>query len=416
MREKIGQCCLTTADTTGMHITSSQVALAATHSRQTQTLTQNSAQAWSGRQGPARERAEAEALGAAPSATLARTGTGERARSVGLTAFGPTGPFATRGAAGNTDPARMAAPAPTAATETTAMAGDDITTTDPRWITVARMIEAITGRPVKAFRAADLTAHSRPTTASPSPTQASPATANRPNGGTQAHWGMVVTHETTRTQTEQVHFQAEGMLHTADGRTLSLQLNLTMASSHTEFSSTQLTLGNAVAPAMQDPLVIHFEGPVGDLSGQRFAFDLHADGSAAAMPFVGSGSGFLVLDRNGNGRVDDGRELFGALSGNGFADLAALDEDGSGWIDRGDAAFQRLQVWRMGADGTTTLTALADTGVGALGLDSVATDMGLYGRDGGTAANAQLGQLRRSGLYLMESGQAGLLQHIDLAA
>lgn len=398
-----------------MHITSSQVALAATHSRQTQTLTQTSVQAWSGKRESARDRTEAEALGA-PSATLARTGTGERARSLGLTAFGPTSPFATRAALGNTGPTRMAAPAPAATTEATAVADGDITTTDPRWITVARMIEAITGRPVKAFRAADLTTSSSPTTASPSPSQASPATALRPAGNTQASGGIVVTHTTARTQTEQVSLQAEGTLHTADGRTLSLQLNLTMASSHTEFSSTQLTLGNAVAPAMQDPLVIHFEGPVGDLSGQRFAFDLDADGSAEAMPFVGSGSGFLVLDRNGNGRVDNGRELFGALSGNGFADLAALDGDGNGWIDSGDAVFTRLQVWRMGADGNPTLTALADTGVGALGLGSVATEMGLYRPGNATAAGEQLGQLRRSGLYLMESGQAGLLQHIDLAA
>ena len=336
-----------------------------------------------------------------------------RASASAPNAFGPASPFAARSA---TATASRAAPAAPATAEVTGLEDNDISTTDPRWVTLARMIESITGMPVKTIRAADLSANaSQPAPPTPTPAQVATASTAAPQGGQPANWGMVLTHETFTTQTEQVSFQAHGTVQTADGRTLSLQLNLTMASSRTAFSSTRLSLGNAAAPNLKDPLVIHFEGPVGDLSGQRFAFDLDADGRTEAMPFVGSGSGFLVLDRNGNGRVDDGRELFGALSGDGFADLAALDEDGNGWIDSGDAAFSQLQVWRMGADGNPTLTALADTGVGALGLGHVSTEMGLYGRGSAAAAGEQLGQMRRSGLYLMESGQVGLVQHIDLA-
>ena len=50
-----------------------------------------------------------------------------------------------------------------------------------------------------------------------------------------------------------------------------------------------------------------------------------------------------VFDRNGNGKADNGSELFGVASGNGFADLRRLDEDRNGWIDESDAAFDRLQ-------------------------------------------------------------------------
>ena len=54
---------------------------------------------------------------------------------------------------------------------------------------------------------------------------------------------------------------------------------------------------------LKDPLVVHFDGPLGELRDARFTFDLNADGHTEAMPFVGQGSGFLVLDRNANGRA-----------------------------------------------------------------------------------------------------------------
>ena len=60
---------------------------------------------------------------------------------------------------------------------------------------------------------------------------------------------------------------------------------------------------------------------------------------------------FLALDLNGDGRINNGSELFGALSGNGFADLAQYDSDANGWIDENDEIFQRLKVWSGADDG-----------------------------------------------------------------
>ena len=114
-------------------------------------------------------------------------------------------------------------------------------------------------------------------------------------------------------------------------------------------------------------------------------FDL-GDGSqgAARVGWVGRGDGLLVVDLNGNGRIDNGRELFGsasALAGggtaaNGFQALAQYDSNGDGQVDARDAAFATLRLWvDANADGRTDageLQTLAQAGVASLGLGAQA--------------------------------------------
>ena len=118
----------------------------------------------------------------------------------------------------------------------------------------------------------------------------------------------------------------------------------------------------------------------------------------------------LALDANGKARPEDGGALFGARTGNGFAELAAYDQDKNGWIDEGDAVYQRLGVWGRDANGAERVRSLAEAGVGAISLGKVATRMDLRGSDG-----ALEGRLQATGVYLAESGRAGLAQQIDLA-
>ncbi|MEY2633253.1 MAG: hypothetical protein RIR00_1907, partial [Pseudomonadota bacterium] len=115
---------------------------------------------------------------------------------------------------------------------------------------------------------------------------------------------------------------------------------------------------------------------------------------------------------NGDGRVNDGRELFGPQSGDGYTELAALDEDKNGWIDEGDSAYSRLGVWSgQGVAGEAgEVTSLAKSGVGAVAVSHLATPFSL--RDG---QNQTLGEIRASGLYLLENGGAGSTQQIDLS-
>ena len=126
---------------------------------------------------------------------------------------------------------------------------------------------------------------------------------------------------------------------------------------------------------------------------------------------MASGSGFLALDRNADGRINDGRELFGALSGDGFTDLAQLDDDGDGWVDAADAAFEQLRIWLPDANGDGRLATLQELGVAALSTRSIASPFALRGE-----SNSDLGQLRSTGVYVGTDRSVGSVQQIDLSA
>lgn len=170
----------------------------------------------------------------------------------------------------------------------------------------------------------------------------------------------------------------------------------------------RLRLGDAAR--QKDPLVLNFGGNAAQLLDQRFSFDLDADGTAENINRLAAGSGFLVFDRNGDRRANDGSELFGPRSGDGFADLEALDDDGNGWIDENDAAWKKLYVWTPDAAGAGELRSLGSAGVGAIALARLDTPFAI--RD---AENRALGQVRSSSIYLTEDGAAGSIQQVDLS-
>lgn len=200
-------------------------------------------------------------------------------------------------------------------------------------------------------------------------------------------------------ESERTTFQAEGLVKTADGRSIQFAASLTM---EREFQSYSVTTGPIQST---DPLVVNFSGPTGRVSDAKISFDLTADGKPETISFVAEGSGFLVLDQNGDGRANDGGELFGPRTGNGFGELAAYDEDRNGWIDESDSVFTKLRIWTR--DGFSTLL---EKGVGAISTASVETPFAI--KDG---TNTLLANVRNSGVYLSESGAAGTIQQLDLA-
>jgi uncharacterized repeat protein (TIGR01451 family) len=105
-------------------------------------------------------------------------------------------------------------------------------------------------------------------------------------------------------------------------------------------------------------------------------FDLLGNGKAIASGWLSSSDGFLAVDRNGNGTIDDISELFGGnVKGAGFASLAGYDSNGDGVVDLHDDAFAELRIWRD-ANGNHKadageLLSLADAGVVSLKVDHV---------------------------------------------
>jgi hypothetical protein len=208
-----------------------------------------------------------------------------------------------------------------------------------------------------------------------------------------------------RAEAEQVQFQARGSVQTAVGRQIDFQAELTLSRQFVE-----VVTGDGAASGKSDPLVLNFDGRGVRLLGDRMDFDLNGDGQSEALPLVAAGSGILFADRNGDGVANDGKELFGPQTGNGFGELAQQDADGNAWIDEGDSVFGELRVWFQDAAGPGAVYSLADLGIGAISTSSVGTPFDLR-----TEGNVLLGQLRRSGVYLQEDGQAGIISHVDLA-
>ena len=286
------------------------------------------------------------------------------------------------------------ASAPTQTTQTSRQDDADTVNQDPRLNLLRRMLEALTGQTVRVFDPSTLAA-SNGTSPDTRETSTQPAAP-----------GLVYERTEMLAEEENTHFSARGQVVTSDGREIAFSVEMNMTRSHLEISQTRLSMG-ATAQKV-DPLIINFNGTATELSDQRFAFDLDADGDTEQIARPVGGSGFLAFDRDGDGRIRDGRELFGPQSGNGFAELAALDDDGNGWIDEGDQAYQRLRIWQPGMQGTP-LTSLSQAGVGAISTQALETPFSIK-----TTNQTTLGAVANTGIFLHENGQAGTIQHIDL--
>lgn len=205
---------------------------------------------------------------------------------------------------------------------------------------------------------------------------------------------------------ESTSFSTAGTVKTADGRELSFQVDVGMSRSFSQYISRESKI-----TAMCDPLVINLGGNVAEVSDQKFFFDLDADGEEEAISRLCEDSGYLALDLNGDGKINNGSELFGTRSGDGFADLAKYDEDGNGWIDENDSIRDKLKIWIQQKDGTSKLYRLEEKGVGAICLQNVSTNFTHKNSKGEVN-----GAIRSTGIFLYENGLAGTLQHLDLAA
>jgi Ca2+-binding RTX toxin-like protein len=150
---------------------------------------------------------------------------------------------------------------------------------------------------------------------------------------------------------------------------------------------TPFLVAMGTAAPRRDPLLLDLDGDGIETLGVGAVtfFDHDANGFAELTGWVGTDDGMLVMDRDGDGHITSGRELFGdqsvlqsgAVATSGMQalaewDLTANGGNGDGNIDASDAAWSRLRVWRdADGDGFTDegeLIALSDAGIDALSL------------------------------------------------
>jgi hypothetical protein len=131
-----------------------------------------------------------------------------------------------------------------------------------------------------------------------------------------------------------------------------------------------------------DPLVLDLNGDGFETTTAEYGhdFDLNADGRIVRAATVTGGDALLVYDRNRNGLIDDGSELFGDQNGatDGFAELARYDQNQDGWIDASDDIYALLGVFqdrnRNGRTDAGELQRLADINIAALQLHAQKVD------------------------------------------
>jgi hypothetical protein len=200
---------------------------------------------------------------------------------------------------------------------------------------------------------------------------------------------------------QRMQYAAYGEATLGDGSRQVFSVSLMMASEHRQWQMSAVTAG-----ALKDPLVLNMSADGVSLSDKRHNLDLDADGEQETVAMLGQQSFYLVLDHNKNGVVDDGTELFGALSGDGFADLAQLDDDGNGFVDQADSAFSQLRLWQPDRE---QWLSLADMDVIALYVAGESTPFLLKNSE-----MELLGAVRSTGFFLRGDGPAGTLQQLDL--
>jgi hypothetical protein len=193
---------------------------------------------------------------------------------------------------------------------------------------------------------------------------------------------------------------------------LSISVQQTTIEVHSQSINLQIDLVTGqVQQQKGDPLVLDLDRDGVELTGiaDGVNFDINASGKAERTAFVKPDDGLLVMDRDGNGNIDNATELFGDQNGrvNGFADLARYDRDKNGVIDGRDPVYQYLMVFRdRNQDGRSTpdeLASLSSAGIASLSLKAQEINQSLG-----------VNTLAQAGTYQRFDGTSGMLADVLL--
>lgn len=140
--------------------------------------------------------------------------------------------------------------------------------------------------------------------------------------------------------------------------------------------SMEIQIGVQRLEQQQDPIVFDLDGDGIELTdvNNGVRFDITGTGKIVQTAWIRGGDALLAWDRNGNGQIDSGLELFGDQRGspNGFEELRKLDTNNDGFIGPEDKNFKELVLWRDNGDGISSkdeLLALSQLGIERIALN-----------------------------------------------
>jgi hypothetical protein len=162
--------------------------------------------------------------------------------------------------------------------------------------------------------------------------------------------------DSTLSGTVDVALQSRDFIEVIQQRELNLQLNVQSV------------------PKKTDPLALDLAGNGFSTRGlgDSISFDLDGNGQLERISAPSGDDALLALDRNANGQIDNGRELFGDQHGasNGFAELSKYDDNQDGRIDLQDSVFAHLSLLRFDQQGQQHSQSLSEAGVSAINLQA----------------------------------------------
>lgn len=274
------------------------------------------------------------------------------------------------------------------------------------------IIEAMTGKKIDLLDPGKITdSQDKEASSDSSSTEEIATESSKSSSPSIPDWGLDYYYKETNYTKEGIAFSGSGTVTTDSGEKIAFNMSLEMSREKYDELSVSIKDGAALV----DPLMINLDGSGAGFFDSKFEFDLNNDGTMETISTPSSGTGFLAYDKNGNGIIDDGSELFGPSSGNGFQELAELDEDGNGWIDENDLAFTKLKFWQKDGEGNDLVSSLLEAGIGALYTKQASTQYDITSKSG-AMDGAVAAQLKETGIFLKENGGGGFIQEVDLVA
>jgi hypothetical protein len=207
-------------------------------------------------------------------------------------------------------------------------------------------------------------------------------------------------------KTNMINFTTKAKIQTQTG-IANINLDINFTQKFYEKHSKKLEQTRMV---FQDPLVVQYnieKSNFDNISKQTFIFDINSDKKNENISLLKDGSGFLALDKNNNNKIDDGSELFGTKTGDGFKELSIFDKDKNGWIDENDDIFNDLKIWCK-TEEEDHLLSLKQANIGAIYLNNIQTNF-IYDKN----INQSMAKLKSASIFLDNNYNAGVISGVD---